>query len=212
LRRLERGPPGGGQRPERAGVPQRRPAPQPHTAPTPQALNHKPHASTIQDIAAYLRIDHTGEVCAQALYLGQASQARTPHLTEHLLYSAEEEEAHLQWCAQRLNELGDKPSRFNLIWYALSFTLGAAIARLGDRISLGFIHATEHQVKRHLQEHIDAIGTHDPHSTAILAEMLEEENQHAAEALKRGGVEFPTWIQSIMWTTSRLMAQVSRRY
>lgn len=162
-------------------------------------------------VAGCLRVNHTGEVCAQALYLGQATQAKCPRVQSHLLSSAVEEEAHLQWCAERLRELKAKPSKLNPVWYALSFGLGAAVARLSDRISLGFIHATENQVMHHLEAHIAQIPPADTASLAILEQMLTEEHQHAESALEQGGQAFPGWIQSLMWASSRVMTTLSRR-
>lgn len=195
---------------------QHRPRPQPQSNGDPDnPENQTPHTQLTpaenKDIAGCLRVNHTGEVCAQALYLGQASQAESPDVRAHLLESAAEEEAHLQWCAERLRELDAKPSRLNPLWYLLSFTLGASVAKLSDHISLGFIHATENQVKHHLEAHIAKIPAKDTVSLAILNQMLIEENAHAEAALARGGKAFPAWVQSIMWAASRVMTTASRR-
>lgn len=202
-------------------LPQQRPRPElPQPETTPQNISNaaaqttenasiSPTEST--HIAGCLRVNHTGEVCAQALYLGQATQAQSADVRAHLLESAAEEQAHLQWCAERLTELDAKPSRLNPLWYLLSFGLGATVAKLSDRISLGFIHATENQVKHHLEEHIAQIPSKDTKTLAILNQMLIEENAHADAALTRGGQAFPVWVQSLMWSASRVMTTLSRR-
>jgi len=163
------------------------------------------------ETASYLRVNHTGEVCAQALYLGQASVAKAPETKSHLLHCAEEEQAHLQWCAERLNQLNAKPSRLNPLWYLMSYFLGAGVAKLSDQVSLGFIHATENQVKRHLEEHLEKIPPHDRITRSILSTMLKEEIEHADAALRHGGKTFPGWVQSFMWLTSRVMTVTSSR-
>lgn len=202
-------------------LPQHRPRPQPSaysaeaaTAGKPATTGNTPPLSESEsaEIAGCLRVNHTGEVCAQALYLGQATQAESEAVRSHLLESAAEEEAHLQWCAERLGELDAKPSRLNPLWYLLSFGLGATVAKLSDRISLGFIHATENQVKHHLEEHIAQIPAKDTETLAILNQMLIEENEHADAALAKGGQAFPRWVQSVMWATSRVMTTASRRF
>jgi ubiquinone biosynthesis monooxygenase Coq7 len=193
-------------------LPQHRPRPEPSA----EDLESQPHANHLSpgdrhDIAGCLRVNHSGEVCAQALYLGQATQAESTCVKAHLLASAKEEEAHLQWCAERLEELDAKPSLLNPLWYALSFGLGVAVAKLSDQISLGFINATENQVKHHLEAHIARIPPQDITTLAILGQMLTEEIAHADAALEHGGKAFPGWIQSLMWLSSRLMTTASHR-
>ncbi len=155
-----------------------------------------------------MRVNHTGEVCAQALYDGQAAAARDTSVQSHMKEAALEEEAHLTWCEQRLNDLGGKTSRLNPLFYGLSFSLGAAAGSLGDRVSLGFVEATEDQVSRHLDQHLSGLPDNDHRSRAIIRQMLVDEQQHGAAALSAGGRAFPRPVKRAMTALSRLMTRV----
>lgn len=157
--------------------------------------------------ARLMRIDHTGEVCAQALYQGQALTARLPRVRESMQRSAEEEGDHLEWCHERLWELGDRRSILNPLWYAGSFAIGAAAGLAGDKWSLGFIAETEHQVCEHLDSHLREIAKQDHRSRAILEQMREDEMHHATVALEGGGAGLPEPVKMAMKLTSRLMTK-----
>ncbi|HET7556813.1 MAG TPA: 2-polyprenyl-3-methyl-6-methoxy-1,4-benzoquinone monooxygenase [Rhodanobacteraceae bacterium] len=161
--------------------------------------------------AGLMRVNHTGEVCAQALYDGQAALARDEATRAHLQRAASEETDHLAWCAQRLDELDDRPSLLNPLWYAGSFVIGAAAAALGDRWSLGFVVETERQVEAHLHEHLQRLPETDARSRAILTQMQAEEARHAANARARGGVELPVPIPQLMRCASAVMKAVAYR-
>jgi ubiquinone biosynthesis monooxygenase Coq7 len=161
-----------------------------------------------RDLAARLmRINHTGEVCAQALYQGQALTARLPEVRKQMERAAQEENDHLAWCETRLNELDNRKSLLNPFWYASSFMLGAAAGLAGDKWSLGFVAETEHQVEAHLDEHIHRIPEHDKKSHAVLEQMKIDESQHAAMALQAGGANLPEPIKVAMKLTSKLMTK-----
>ncbi|MBS0433001.1 MAG: 2-polyprenyl-3-methyl-6-methoxy-1,4-benzoquinone monooxygenase [Proteobacteria bacterium] len=162
-------------------------------------------------VAGLMRVNHTGEVCAQALYDGQAALARDAGTRAHLLAAAAEETDHLAWCAQRLRELDDRPSLLNPLWYAGSFAIGALAAAIGDRVSLGFVVETERQVEAHLHEHLQRLPEGDARSRAILETMQAEEARHAANAQARGGVDLPPPIPSLMRFASAVMKAVAYR-
>ncbi len=164
-----------------------------------------------QHTIGLMRINHTGEVCAQALYKGQAMLAKDPSTRAHLLEAAAEEQDHLNWCQVRLDELGGKPSLTNPFWYVHSFVLGAVAARFGDPVSYGFVIETERQVESHLQEHIDDIGESDPRSLRILQQMQADEIRHGENAQSAGGVELPKPIKGAMTAMSKLMKTISYR-
>ncbi len=164
-----------------------------------------------QHTIGLMRINHTGEVCAQALYNGQAMMAKDSSTREHLLQAASEEQDHLNWCQVRLDELGGKPSISNPLWYAHSFMLGAVAAKFGDPISYGFVMETEHQVESHLQEHIEDIGDDDPRSLKILQQMQADEIRHGENAKSAGGVELPQTVKNVMTAMSKIMKFVSYR-
>jgi ubiquinone biosynthesis monooxygenase Coq7 len=161
--------------------------------------------------AGLMRINHTGEVCAQALYKGQALLARDEETRAHLLEAAGEETDHLAWCADRLRELDSRPSLLNPAWYLGSLAIGAAAAAASDRISLGFVVETERQVEAHLAEHIERLPAADARSRAVLKQMQEDEIRHADNALARGGVDLPAPIPSLMALTSKVMKAVAYR-
>ncbi len=159
--------------------------------------------------AGVMRTNHSGEVCAQALYRGQGFLARDPAVLSMLLSSAEEEQDHLNWCDQRLSELASRPSRLNPLWYTASFLIGLSIAAAGDRISLGFVHATEQQVGEHLRNCLDRLPAEDFRSRNILRKMLEEEEVHGNKALSTGGLKFPSGVAKTMGLLARLMTRTS---
>lgn len=156
-------------------------------------------------VARLMRIDHTGEVCAQALYQGQALTARLPETRESMARSAQEENDHLDWCERRIGELGDRKSLLNPLWYAGSFAIGAAAGLAGDKWSLGFVAETERQVENHLDSHLEEIPANDRKSRAILEQMKADEIHHAQVAHEAGGAELPTAVKLAMKLTSKLM-------
>jgi ubiquinone biosynthesis monooxygenase Coq7 len=161
--------------------------------------------------AGLIRITHTGEVCAQALYFGQAALARNPDNREHLLHAAVEETDHLAWCAQRLQQLESRPSLLNPLWYAGSYAIGAVAAVAGDPVSLGFVVETERQVEAHLAEHLEKLPAQDERSRAVLAQMQTDEIRHAEAARQRGGIELPFPLPQLMHLSSMVMKTVAYR-
>ena len=161
--------------------------------------------------AGLMRINHTGEVCAQALYDGQAALARNEDTRRHLQHAAAEETDHLAWCAERLRELDSRPSLLNPLWYAGSYAIGAAAALAGDPVSLGFVVETERQVEAHLAEHLETLPAQDERSRAVLAQMQVDEIRHAEEAEARGGIELPFPIPPLMQLSSLVMKKVAYR-
>jgi ubiquinone biosynthesis monooxygenase Coq7 len=152
-----------------------------------------------------MRVNHSGEVAAQALYRGQALTARQPEIVAAMRHAAAEETDHLAWCEQRLRELSGRTSMLNLLWYAGSFAIGALAGALGRNTGLGFVAETERQVESHLRGHIERLGTGDERSRAILAQMTHDEMQHGAQAASLGGKELPIPVAAAMRLTSRLM-------
>jgi 3-demethoxyubiquinol 3-hydroxylase len=161
--------------------------------------------------AGLMRVNHTGEVCAQALYDGQAALARKDENRAHLQHAAAEETDHLAWCAERLHELDSGPSRLNPLWYAGSYAIGALAALAGDTISLGFVVETEKQVEAHLADHMDRLPAQDERSRAVLHQMQSDEVQHAQNARERGGVTLPFPIPQLMHVSSMVMKAVAYR-
>jgi 3-demethoxyubiquinol 3-hydroxylase len=161
--------------------------------------------------AGLMRINHTGEVCAQALYDGQAALARKEENRAHLLHAAAEETDHLAWCAERLRELDSRPSLLNPLWYVGSYAIGAAAAVAGDKVSLGFVVETEKQVEAHLAEHMDKLPEQDDRSRAVLKQMQTDEVQHAQNARNRGGITLPFPIPQLMHVSSMVMKTVAYR-
>ncbi len=158
-----------------------------------------------------MRVNHTGEVCAQALYQGQALTAKLPRVRKEMEHAAAEEVDHLAWCEQRVKELGGRTSVLNPFWYGLSFGLGAAAGAVSDKVSLGFVAATEDQVCQHLKAHQTSLPEEDAKSRAIVGQMLEDEYKHGQSALQAGGYDFPFWVKRIMRATSKAMTFVSYR-
>lgn len=161
---------------------------------------------------ALMRVNHVGEVCAQALYTGQALACQDPQLRAQLAEASREETDHLAWTRQRLNELNDRPSLLNPLWYAGAFAIGFAAGKLGgDRVSLGFVVETERQVEAHLQSHMDLLPQGDTVSRAIVAQMKADEIAHAAMAQKAGAVELPAPVKTLMQGAAKLMTTVAHR-
>ena len=157
--------------------------------------------------ARLMRINHTGEVCAQALYQGQALTARTDKVRTSMARSAAEENDHLDWCESRVKELGGRLSLLNPFWYASSLALGAAAGLAGDKWSLGFVSETEKQVEGHLDEHLSQIDESDDKTRAILEQMKEDEIRHGKKARDYGGAELPEPVKLAMNLTSKLMTK-----
>ena len=155
--------------------------------------------------AALMRVNHVGEVCAQALYTAQALATRDPVLRQHFERAAAEETDHLAWTADRLAELNDRPSLLNPLWYAGAFGLGLLAGRLGDKVSLGFVVETEKQVEAHLQGHLDRLPASDHASRAIVVQMKDDEAAHAAQALQAGAIELPAPARALMRLAARVM-------
>ncbi|MFC5524537.1 2-polyprenyl-3-methyl-6-methoxy-1,4-benzoquinone monooxygenase [Rhodanobacter ginsengisoli] len=162
-------------------------------------------------VAGLMRINHTGEVCAQALYFGQAALARDSDNREHLLHAAAEETDHLAWCAERLEQLDSRPSLLNPLWYAGSYAIGAAAALAGDPVSLGFVVETERQVEAHLAEHLEKLPPQDERSRAVLSQMQADEIRHAQAAQQRGGIDLPFPLPQLMHASSMVMKAVAYR-
>ena len=160
---------------------------------------------------ALMRVNHVGEVCAQALYTAQAAATRDPALREHLEQASREETDHLAWTEQRLRELGDRPSHLNPLWYAGAFAIGWTAARLGDRASLGFVIETERQVERHLDGHMDRLPVRDQASRAIVEAMRDDEARHADQAAAAGGVRPPPPVRWLMRAAARVMTTTAHR-
>lgn len=162
--------------------------------------------------AGLMRVNHSGEVCAQALYQGQALTASLPGVRAEMELAAEEEIDHLQWCEERLEELHSRPSVLNPLWYALSFGIGAGAGLISDRISLGFVAATEDQVCAHLEGHLNTLPVQDQKSRAVVEQMLVDERKHGHAALNAGGVNFPAPVKVLMTGVSRVMTTISYRW
>ncbi len=161
---------------------------------------------------ALMRVNHTGEVCAQALYSGQALTAHSQRTAAALKQAAVEETDHLAWCEQRLHELGGRTSLLNPLWYAGAFGIGYAAAKLGgDRMSLGFVVETERQVEAHLESHLGLLPANDGPSRAIVAQMKVDEAQHAKEALAAGAAELPAPFKAMMQVAAKVMTTVAHR-
>jgi len=160
---------------------------------------------------ALMRVNHVGEVCAQALYTAQALATRNDALRAHFRHAGEEETDHLAWTRQRLDELGSRPSLLNPLWYAGAFGLGLLAGRLGDKISLGFVVETEKQVEAHLQSHMQRLPAGDHASRAIVAQMKDDEARHARDAQAAGAVAMPAPVRALMRGAAKLMTTVAYR-
>lgn len=155
--------------------------------------------------AGLMRINHVGEVCAQALYDSQGLQASTPTLRAQFAQAGREEEDHLAWCADRLAELGSQPSLLNPLWYAGAFAIGSVAARMGDAVSLGFVVETERQVEAHLNSHLDSLPPQDAKSRAIVTQMRDDEVEHAEKAQAMGAAAFPLPVKLAMRAMAKVM-------
>jgi 3-demethoxyubiquinol 3-hydroxylase len=180
------------------------PAPPPASGPTAELTD-----AERRQAGALMRVNHTGEVAAQALYHGQAFVARNERTREMLLQSAREETDHLAWCESRLSELQSRTSFLNPLWYAGSFAIGALAATFGDRVSLGFVSETERQVEGHLDEHLARLPPKDLRSRAILEAMRADEISHGAAARSAGGAELPAPARILMKHTARVMTHTA---
>ena len=156
-----------------------------------------------------MRINHAGEVAAQALYRGQAFVCKDPEIKKHLIHAGEEETDHLVWCKRRLDELGGKSSILNPIWYAGSFAIGAVFGAMGEKTSLGFVEETEKQVVIHLQKHLDKISEKDKETIEILKTMQADEDLHAGQANESGAEELESPTKKFMEVTAKVMTSSS---
>ncbi|MEZ5462875.1 2-polyprenyl-3-methyl-6-methoxy-1,4-benzoquinone monooxygenase [Dokdonella sp.] len=161
--------------------------------------------------AGLMRVNHVGEVCAQALYSGQAAVARDAQVRHQLLEAASEETDHLAWCGERLEQLGDRPSLLNPLWYGGAYAIGAAAGLVSDRLSLGFVVETERQVEAHLEGHLSKLPESDRRSRAIVSQMKEDEARHADQALAAGGAALPEPVRRAMRFAANVMRAVAYR-
>ncbi|MCB1748809.1 MAG: 2-polyprenyl-3-methyl-6-methoxy-1,4-benzoquinone monooxygenase [Gammaproteobacteria bacterium] len=166
-------------------------------------------AAASRHAAGLMRVNHAGEVCAQALYVGQALLARRARTRERLLEAAREEGDHLFWCEARLAELGARPSRLDPFWFTGALAIGMSAAALGDRASLGFVEETERQVVRHLEGHLDELPPADRRSRAVVEEMRADEARHAEDARARGALPLPWPVRRLMRLQARVMTTLA---
>lgn len=159
--------------------------------------------------AGLMRVNHAGEVAAQALYQGHATVARDKKIEQQMQHAAAEEFDHLAWCEQRIHELGEQPSRLSPVWYAGAYAIGAASGILGDKWSLGFIAETERQVCAHLDSHLDGLPEADARSRAIVEKMRDEEAEHGENAILAGAAELPGPVKKLMRLTARVMTKTA---
>lgn len=162
-----------------------------------------------QHVAGLMRVNHCGEVCAQALYNGQSLTSRNPGTVAALRQAAQEETEHLAWCEKRINELGSHKSFLNPLWYSGSFALGALAGAIGDKWNLGFLAETERQVGKHLESHLSLLPEQDEKSRAILKQMAIDEAEHADTAIRHGAAELPKPVKAAMQLTSRIMTKTA---
>ena len=163
-----------------------------------------------REVAALMRVNHVGEVCAQALYTAQALATSNAALREHFTHASAEETDHLAWTEQRLQELGDRRSWLTPLWYAGAFGIGLAAGKLaGDQVSLGFVVETERQVEAHLDSHLDRLPASDVVSRSIVEQMKADEVRHAVDAQKAGGVELPSPVKGLMRMAAKVMTTVA---
>ncbi|MCB1691361.1 MAG: 2-polyprenyl-3-methyl-6-methoxy-1,4-benzoquinone monooxygenase [Pseudomonadales bacterium] len=165
------------------------------------------NAQEKETAARLMRVNHCGEVCAQALYRGQALTAKSGRVAGSLNQAAREETDHLAWCEARIQELGSHVSYLNPVWYAASFAMGATAGLMGDRVNLGFVAATESEVCRHLDDHLERLPEGDDRSRSILSKMRDDEARHESNALEAGGARFPAPVKAVMRGVSKLMTR-----
>jgi ubiquinone biosynthesis monooxygenase Coq7 len=181
-------------------------------APTPTQAGSDLSDDERREAAALMRVNHVGEVCAQALYTGQMLASQDPALRAQLMEASREETDHLAWTQQRLQELKDRPSLLNPLWYAGAFAIGYAAGKLGgDRLSLGFVVETENQVEAHLNSHMARLPAGDAASRAIVAQMKEDEVAHARMAERAGAVTLPAPVKGLMKMAAKVMTTVAHR-
>jgi len=166
-------------------------------------------AAEKKHIIGLMRINHTGEVCAQALYAGQAATARLDEVRDSMDHAAQEEADHLAWCDERLKELDSHPSLLNPFWYGLSFGMGAIAGLAGDKWSLGFVAETEDQVCKHLEDHLTKLPEQDGKSKAILEQMIKDERQHGETAKDAGGADLPLPVKQAMASMAQVMKKTT---
>ena len=179
--------------------------------PLPEGTPGELDAPERQLSGALMRVNHVGEVCAQALYQAQALTARDPGLRSRMAAAAREEIDHLAWTQERLDELGDRPSLLNPLWYAGAFGIGLMAGRFGDAVSLGFVVETERQVEEHLAGHLDRLPAGDTASRAIVDQMKSDERAHAEAALNAGAVALPAPVRWLMRGAARVMTATAHR-
>ena len=178
-----------------------------------QAAGTQPLSNAEKKLSgAYMRVNHVGEVCAQALYAAQAHATQDAALKQHLMRASAEETDHLAWTEHRLKELGEHRSYLNLLWYAGAFSIGYLAAKIGgDKVSLGFVVETERQVEAHLESHLSKLPANDVASKAIVMQMKKDEAQHAIDAQKAGAVELPKIASECMRLAAKVMTTVAHR-
>lgn len=183
------------------------------TRPLPVSSEAQPelNVNEARHVAGLMRINHTGEVCAQALYQGQAATAKLPTVREKMQHSADEEKDHLEWCEIRLKELDSYPSILNPLWYGMSYGIGAVAGAISDEFSLGFVAETEAQVSKHLLGHIERLPQQDIRTKEILAQMNSDELEHREEALNAGGTNLPVPVKAAMTIMSKVMTFTTYR-
>lgn len=191
------------------------PAPQPNRRSPAVELTEQPTGELTEQEAKHaaglMRVNHSGEVCAQALYRGQALTAKLPEVRAEMEVAADEEIDHLAWCEERINRLGSHTSVLNPLWYSLSFGIGAGAGLISDRLSLGFVAATEDQVCKHLESHLQQLPEQDSESRAVVEQMLVDEAKHSHSALEAGGIAFPGPVKAVMTAVSKAMTKSSYR-
>ena len=187
-------------------------APKPtRSSPAEQCDNAELSQQQSRHAAGLMRVNHAGEVCAQALYRGQALTAKLPEVRKEMEHAADEEIDHLAWCEQRLHQLDSHTSVLNPLWYGMSFAIGAGAGLISDRLSLGFVAATEDQVCKHLESHLQELPEEDTKSRAVVGQMLEDEARHSHAALEAGGIAFPGPVKAVMTVVSKAMTKTSYR-
>jgi ubiquinone biosynthesis monooxygenase Coq7 len=187
-----------------------------HVAARPNPAENQPETPEIADspaarrhVAALMRINHSGEVAAQALYQGQAFVSQAEATRASLTEAAREETDHLAWCAERIRQLGGRTSVLNPLWYAGSFTIGALAGLAGDKVSLGFVAETERQVVEHLKGHLQRLPAEDARTRAIIQQMSSDEERHGRNAELAGGAELPKPVRALMKLTAKVMTRTA---
>lgn len=179
------------------------------TSPAQEVPEQELSESDIKHIAGLMRINHTGEVCAQALYAGQAATARLHEVKASMEHAAQEEVDHLAWCDERLDQLDSQPSLLNPLWYGLSFGMGALAGLAGDKWSLGFVAETEQQVCDHLEDHLQKLPEQDKKSQAIIEQMIHDEKAHGESAKAAGGADLPLPVKQAMTAMAKVMKKTT---